>query len=70
MPEPTTLELRRLPGAARPRAEVLREYENEVRQRRSNLPIDMRILGDIFFPDPEKLYRWRIQLDCGCITEP
>jgi hypothetical protein len=69
MPEPTTPELRRLPGAARPRAEVLWEYENEVRERRGNLPIDMRILGDLFFPGPEKLYRWRIQLDCGCITE-
>jgi len=62
-------ELRRLPGTPRPRAEVLREYEEYVRKIRSNCPADQRILVDIFWPSPEKLYRWRVQLDCECVIE-
>lgn len=69
MPEPTTPELRRLPGRARPQKEALREYEEEVQKRRRNLPIDKRVLGDLLYPNAEKLYRWRIQLDCECVIE-
>lgn len=69
MAEPTTPELRRLPGTARPRADALQEYEEEVRKLRSNVPTGQRILVDIFYPSPEKLYRWRFQLDCGCVRE-
>jgi hypothetical protein len=70
MPEPTTAELRRLPGAARPRAEVLREYENEVMERRGNLPRDMKILGDLFFPGPEKLYGGGSNWTAGASPKP
>jgi hypothetical protein len=66
---------RRLPGKARPRDDVLREYMEGLRRRRD--AIDARwsntnsfVLYDILAPDESaELYRWRVQLDCGCIKE-
>lgn len=58
--------LRRLPGKARPREDVLREYRDLNAERRSRIPAP---LWPFWAPDPDEYYRWRIQLDCGCITE-
>jgi hypothetical protein len=58
--------LRRLPGAARPRAEALREYEEFNARRRKRIPA---VLWPFWAPDPDQFYRWRVQLDCGCIRE-
>jgi hypothetical protein len=58
--------IRRLPGRARLREEVLREYQESNAKVRSNIPA---VLWDFFAPDPDQFYRWRVQLDCGCIQE-
>lgn len=58
--------LRRLPGKARPREDVLWEYRDLNAARRKRIPAP---LWPFWAPDPDEYYRWRIQLDCGCITE-
>jgi hypothetical protein len=58
--------IRRLPGRARPREGVLREYQEFNAKVRKNIPA---VLWDFLAPDPDQLYRWRVQLDCGCIKE-
>jgi hypothetical protein len=58
--------IRRLPGRARPREEVLREYQESNAKVRRNIPA---VLWDFLAPDPDQFYRWRVQLDCGCIKE-
>jgi hypothetical protein len=58
--------IRRLPGRARPREEVLREYQESNAKVRRNIPA---VLWDFVAPDPDQFYRWRVQLDCGCIKE-
>ncbi|MGI5401950.1 hypothetical protein ACQEVG_21400 [Streptomyces sp. CA-135486] len=62
---PTAVQ-RRLPGAATPREEALREYQDFNAKRRSRIPA---ALWPFWAPDPEQFYRWRVQLECGCITE-
>jgi hypothetical protein len=56
----------RLPGWARPRKDVLEEYRDLNATRRSRIPAP---LWPFWAPDPEEYYCWRVQLDCGCITE-
>lgn len=58
---------RRLPGKAKPRKEVLREYEEFNAKRRAR--IRQAVLWQFWAPDPEEFYRWRVQLDCGCVSE-
>jgi hypothetical protein len=58
--------IRRLPGRARPREEVLREYQESNAKVRKNIPA---VLWDFLAPDPDQFYGWRVQLDCGCIKE-
>ncbi|MFB9464924.1 hypothetical protein [Streptomyces cinereospinus] len=58
--------LQRLPGKARPRDEVLRECEAETAEMRKRIP---RVLWVFLIPDLSRAFRWRVQLDCGCITE-
>ncbi|MGO9783255.1 MAG: hypothetical protein ACLPQY_26350 [Streptosporangiaceae bacterium] len=58
--------MRRLPGQARPREDVLQEYRDLNAKRRSRIPAP---LWPFWASDPEEYYRWRVQLDCGCITE-
>lgn len=65
-PAQATVVLRRLPGKARPREDVLREYRALNAERRSRIPA---LLWPFWAPDPDKFYRWRVQLDCFCITE-
>jgi hypothetical protein len=59
--------LQRLPGKARPRGQVLREYEAETAEMRKRIP---RELWVFLVPDNlTRAFRWRVQLDCGCITK-
>jgi len=45
---------------------VLREFEEyNAKLRREIEPA----LWPFFAPDPDKFFRWRVQLDCGCIRE-
>jgi len=57
-----TVTERRLPGEARSTDEVMEDY----RQWRSRLN---HVLAPLVVPDPEDIYRWRVQFDCGCIEE-
>ena len=65
-PAPAAAVLRRLPGKARPREDVRREYRDLNAERRSRIPAP---LWPFWAPDPDEYYRWRVQLDCRCITE-
>ncbi|MEU4396762.1 hypothetical protein [Kribbella sp. NPDC023855] len=58
--------LRRLPGKARPARETLEEYNRHNDERRRHIP---NALWSFFAPSPDKLYRWRVQLDCECVVE-
>jgi hypothetical protein len=53
---------RKLPSEARSADEVMEDY----RQYRSRLN---PVLAPLLVPDPENIYRWRVQYDCGCIEE-
>ena len=53
---------RKLPGATRSADEVMEDY----RQYRSRLD---PVLAPLLVPDPEDIYRWRVQYNCGCIDE-
>ncbi|MFG2388445.1 hypothetical protein ACGFYF_06135 [Streptomyces lavendulae] len=57
---------RRLPGRAKRRVDVLREYEEFNSDRRRGIP---SVLWPFFAPDPDGYYRWQVQLDCACIKE-
>ena len=57
-----TVTERNLPGEARSADEVMEDY----RQYRSRLN---PVLAPLLVPDPEDIYRWRVQYDCGCIDE-
>ncbi|MBT2438779.1 hypothetical protein J7E93_01280 [Streptomyces sp. ISL-36] len=65
-PPPDTPTLRRLPGKARPRKDVLLECEAEAAEMRGYIP---RVLWGFLIPDLTRVFRWRVQLDCGCIPE-
>jgi hypothetical protein len=58
----------KLPGRPRPNDDVMREYDtarsNLMRANRDKAP-----LVGLLYPDVDKLHRWRVQLDCGCIEE-
>jgi len=74
--EPRAVERRRLPGRTRPRDEVLSEYREHIDRVRSRIdelygaysPIG-ELLRHVHARDPEETYRWRVQLDCGCVHE-
>ncbi|OBH47303.1 hypothetical protein [Mycobacterium mantenii] len=57
---------RRLPGKPRPADVVLAEYESRNRKRREHIKPP---LWRFWAPDPSDVFRWRIELDCGCIEE-
>jgi hypothetical protein len=65
-PKPSAAVLRRPPGKARLREDALREYQDFNAKRRSRIPAP---LWPFWAPDPDVYYRWRVQLDCNCITE-
>lgn len=64
-PAPTPV-LRSLPGRARSRKEALREFEAANVELRERLP---PVVAMLIAPKAEQCYRWRVQLDCGCVNE-
>lgn len=64
-PEPRSLRTR-VPGRARPRAEAMTEFEEGVADLRRRLD---PALWPLFIPKAEDVFRWRIQLECGCVRE-
>lgn len=58
--------LKRVPGQARPVREALEEYEKGVAQLRQRLEPALRLF---FVPEAKDVFRWRIQLRCGCTQE-
>jgi hypothetical protein len=58
--------LKRVPGAARPRQEVLAKVQEELAEMRMQLK---PALWPIFIPSVSDMYRWRVQLACGCVTD-
>ena len=58
--------LRRVRGSVRPRREVLAEVEEYIDERKPKLD---PVLAQFFLPEPKKLYRWKVLLDCGHVTE-
>lgn len=60
----------RLPGRARPGRAALQEYEEwRAALRQRLMKRDLLALMPLYAPEPDRVYRWRIRLDCGCITE-
>jgi hypothetical protein len=64
-PAPSAI-MRRLPGTARPHEEALRVYQEANDRLRDNIN---PVLWRFWAPDPDEFYRWRVQLDCGCVNE-
>lgn len=62
---------RRLPGRARPADQALSEWQRaraEWIKTRSN-PEAARVLAPFLVGEAEHMHRWRVQLDCGHVTE-
>lgn len=57
---------RRLPGKGKAQAEMLRAYEEFNIERRERISA---ALWPFLAPGPNELYRWRVQLTCGCVHE-
>jgi len=57
---------RRLPGKPQPASEFLAEYQEHNGKRRERIPGPLWVF---WAPDPNDIFRWRIQLDCGCVEE-
>lgn len=64
-PPPGAL-LKAVPGRARPRADVLAEFNEWVDAQRKRIKPG---LWALFIPRLEDQFRWRVQLDCGCTPE-
>lgn len=64
--KPGSLLVRRLPGKARPRAEALADWHEMKAEMREDLP---HVIRRFLLPDPNKYFRWRVALDCGCVIE-
>ncbi len=58
--------LMRVPGRARSRKQVLKEFEEGVEElKRRYEPV----FWPFFVPTAEDMHRWRVQLECGCVHE-
>ena len=65
----TTAVKRRLAGEPEPRAAALAAYEQARTPRMTGLS-ERRAAAALFAaPAPEDMFRWRVELDCGCIHE-
>ncbi|MFC7848217.1 hypothetical protein ACFUTU_07025 [Arthrobacter sp. NPDC057388] len=64
-PEPGRL-LTRVPGRARPQKQALREFEEGVAQLRQQYD---PVFWPLFVPEAKNMFRWRVQLECGCTHE-
>ena len=68
---------RRIPGGdLRPQAEARQAVVEEIdrrtvaiEERWADAPVLVSVMKDIHVPKLAELTRWKIQLDCGCITE-
>lgn len=58
--------LRKVPGRARPQKQVLALFREEVAELRRRYKPEFWLL---FIPKAEDMYRWRVQLECGCTRE-
>ena len=58
--------LKRVPGRARPQKEALREFEKAVAELRQRY---QPVFWPLFVPEPKDMFRWRVQLECGCTYE-
>lgn len=58
--------LTRVPGRARPRNEVLEEFEAGVADLRSRMK---PALWPLLIAKAEDMFRWRVMLECGCVDE-
>lgn len=64
-PAPGSL-LTKVPGRARPQKQVLAEFNEQVTELRRRYKPEFWAL---FVPKAEDMYRWRVQLECGCTRE-
>lgn len=64
---------RKLPGDPMPPEEVLRSYNEGNSKRRAAIAEEFGpqsgVLWPFWAPDPDQMWRWRYQLDCGHIRE-
>lgn len=58
--------LKRVPGRARSQKQVREEFEKGVVEMRERYD---RAFWPLFIPDAKDMFRWRIQLECGCTHE-
>lgn len=58
--------LTKIPSRARPRTQVLREFDEGVADLRRRMK---PVLWPLFIPKAEDMYRWRIKLECGHVEE-
>ena len=58
--------LARVPGRSRSRVEVLKDFEEGVADLRSRMK---PAFWPLFIPKAEDMFRWRVQLECGCVHE-
>ncbi|WP_026927132.1 hypothetical protein [Granulicoccus phenolivorans] len=64
--EPVGSLLTRVPGRAQPRAQAVKEFEKAVAALKKRY---RREFWPLFVPKAEDIYRWQIQLECGCVRE-
>jgi len=64
---------RKLAGKSKPREEVLQAYEEANADRRSRIEQKFghgtHVLWQFWAPNPDEMFRWRVELDCGCIHD-
>lgn len=58
--------LMRVPGRARPQRAALEEFDKGVAELRKRYK---PVFWPLFIPEAENMFRWRIQLSCGCTHE-
>ncbi|MGC4154459.1 MAG: hypothetical protein QM628_15475 [Propionicimonas sp.] len=56
----------RVPGRARPRQEVLAEFNATTERLRQQYP---PVFWPLLIPEAADMYRWRVRLECGCTHE-
>ncbi|MDP7735130.1 hypothetical protein [Mycobacterium paragordonae] len=59
---------RKLPGTPIPREELVARWA-DLRHRNNLAGPLTSLLFELYYPEPEKTYQWRIQLDCGCVRD-
>jgi hypothetical protein len=65
-PSTVVAQQRCLPGTPQPADGFLAEYQQHNAKRRERIPGPLWVF---WAPNPTDVFRWRIQLDCGCVEE-